>query len=182
MQYPQVLVIGGANTRDSYGKYFYQVGMHQYASFGIGRNWYDKQFWIDLDNELSKKGILFSAIMFDTGSEKWLSQIPFEDTLIYVVGIFDKYLTEHGIILCPNDYGVIDAINEYNDERYGYDSEFYDSRYGNDPILIIRYILRIKYKYVINYCLINSNIFLYLAEVILIIYFHIGIYILLQKN
>ena len=161
MQSPQplVLVIGGANTRDIYGKYFYQVGMHQYASFGKDRNWYDKQFWIDLDNELFKKGISFSAIMFDTGSEKWLSQIPFEDTLIYIVDIFNKYLMDDGIILCPNKYGIINAINEYNDERYGYDSGFYDSRYGNDPIFIIKNILREKYNYFINYCLINSNNF-----------------------
>lgn len=178
-----ILVIGGADTRDIYGDHFYQVGMHQYASFGIGRNWYNKQFWIDLDNELSEKGLSFRAIMFDKGSEQWLSQIPFKDTLIYIVDIFNKYLTDDGIILFPERYGIIPAINEYNDERYGYDSGFYNPKYGNDPIFIIKNILEVKYNYVLNYCFIDSNsLYIYSKKKKHILTSYEGIYSSYQKK
>jgi hypothetical protein len=111
----KVLVIGGGNpylycrereTLETCG--FYEIGNHPTSYFGSGKDWNDIEFWNELEIKLKLDNLLFDGVIFDMGSESWLTEMD-EICCNKMIQVIIDSMTVNGIL-----------IAEFSEEEHRY--------------------------------------------------------------
>jgi len=92
-----VFVIGGGDDPNLYGGGFFVTGCHRISDYGADKDWNTEEYWDILNKLLGDSK--FDAIIFDNGSESWITDIPDNVFNDYIIPIILNHINEDGFIL-----------------------------------------------------------------------------------